>query len=323
MRQAIQLADETFVQTLPNPKVACLLVDADGAIVGSGVHGTSGLDHAEVIALRVAGDRAKGSTAYVTLEPCAHQGKTGPCVDALHRAGVSRVVFAVSDPTHGGQKELIAHQMQIASGVLEDEARIGLAPWLHGEECNTPFVTLKVASTLDGYIAAQDGTSKWITSVQSRLLVQQLRLDVDAIVTSTATMREDNPHYTIREYEAMWQPHIYVMGKSDISSATNIAGRSTQIKSHNPLDVLLQATHDGRRHLLVEAGGKVAGAFLKANLVNRILWISAPTILGDGVQAIQGLGARSLKDALRAKVIEQRSQDEDFLTVLQTNRCSH
>lgn len=323
MLQAIELAKMTFVQSIPNPKVACLIVSESGAIVGDGVHGQSGKDHAEVLALSRASDRARGATAYVTLEPCGHTGATGPCVDALLSAGIKRVVFSVVDPVHGGKDALLQQGVEVLGGVCEQEAKEGLAPWLHAETCANPFVTLKVGATLDGYIAAVDGSSQWITSKASRHYVQQIRLDVDAIVTSTATVRIDNPRFSVRDYEVKFQPHVYVLGKSAVVGTSHLEGRYTHVASHDPRDVIDVATRDGVRHLLIEAGGEVAAAFLRANLVNRIIWVSAPKILGDGKKAVQGLGVDSLNSALQGDVINQFAIDGDFVTILRMNRCSH
>lgn len=321
--QTIALSRQTFVQTLPNPKVACLIVNPQGAVVGQGVHGQAGADHAEVIALREASARAEGATAYVTLEPCGHVGKTGPCVDALLNAGIKRVVFAVSDERHGGSSLLLEKGIDVVAGLREADALRDLAPWLHTEICGSPFITLKVASTLDGFIAAVDGTSQWITSEESRHFVQQIRLEVDGIVTSTETMRKDNPRLNVRDFEVRVQPHVYILGKSEVENTQQLQGGFTAIRSHEPLDVLRQASKDGRKHLLIEAGGKVAGAFLRANLVNRVVWVSAPVLLGDGKKAVQGLEIQTLGDALQGQVIDQFSLGNDFVTILRMNRCSH
>lgn len=323
MQQAIELAQNTFVQTLPNPKVACLIVHDSGEVIAQGVHGESGPDHAEVIALSRASTRARGATAYVTLEPCGHLGVTGPCVDALLEAGIKRVVFAVGDPIHGGKNELLERGLEVTGGVLEHNALEGLAPWLHAEVCASPFVTLKIAATLDGYIAAVDGSSQWITSDSSRRYVQQIRLDVDAIVTSTSTVHRDNPRFTVRDYEVNAQPHVYILGRSELRETTHLKDRFTRIDSHNPEDVIKQAVQDKKRHLLIEAGGTIAAAFLRANLVHRIIWMSAPKILGDGKKAVQSLGIESIDSVLQGEVIRQFRIDSDFVTILRMDRCSH
>lgn len=321
--QAIALAQNTFVQTLPNPKVACLIVSESGEVLGQGVHGQSGTNHAEVIALSHASTRARGATAYVTLEPCGHFGRTGPCVDALLAAGIKRVVFAVADSIRGGKDALLQQGVEVTGGVCERDAQEGLAHWLHTQECRSPFITLKIAATLDGFIAASDGSSQWITSEASRHYVQQIRLDVDAIVTSTATVQSDNPRFSVRDYEVKFQPHVYVLGTSELFALTHLEGRYTHIESHDPEEVIKQAVRDEKQHLLIEAGGKVAAAFLRANLVNRIIWITAPTILGDGKKAVQGLGIASLDAALQGGVISQFTIDGDFVTILRMDRCSH
>ena len=322
MQMAISLAESTHVRTIPNPKVACILVDSEG-VIATGVHGESGVEHADVIALRKAAERARNATAYVTLEPCGHVGKTPPCAHALIEAGISRVVYAVKDPIHGGEKELRNAGIDVITSELQPEALFELAPWLHAATCEAPFVTLKIAATLDGFIAAPDGSSKWITSDASRHYVQQIRMGVDGIITSTQTVQMDSPAFTIRDYEVQNQPHVYILGESTIPNFGSLESRYTQIASHDPAAVLQQAQRDGRTHLLIEAGGKVAATFLQANLVNRLIWISAPVLMGDGRKAIAGLGVSSIQEALRPIVERQFMREQDFVTVMRLPRCSH
>jgi len=196
MRRAIALAELGFGSTSPNPIVGCVLVDQGGSVVGEGYHVRAGDPHAEVIALWDAGGRASGATAFITLEPCRHTGRTPPCTQALIDAGVSRVVFAVADPDpvagHGAD-DLRAAGVLVDEGLLADEAARSNAAWLHHARTGRPFVTWKYAATLDGRVAAADGTSRWITGEAARHDVHLLRARSDAIVVGTGTVLADDP----------------------------------------------------------------------------------------------------------------------------------
>ncbi len=201
MRRAIALAELGLGSTSPNPIVGCVLVGPDGSVVGEGYHVRAGEPHAEVIALRDAGGRAAGATAFITLEPCRHTGRTPPCTQALIDAGVSRVVFAVADPDpvagHGAD-DLRAAGLVVEEGLLAEEAARSNAAWLHHARTGRPFVTWKYAATLDGRVAAADGTSRWITGEAARHDVHLLRARSDAIVVGTGTVLVDDPHLDVR-----------------------------------------------------------------------------------------------------------------------------
>ncbi|NUS56123.1 MAG: bifunctional diaminohydroxyphosphoribosylaminopyrimidine deaminase/5-amino-6-(5-phosphoribosylamino)uracil reductase RibD, partial [Streptomycetaceae bacterium] len=201
MRRAIELAARGLGTTSPNPVVGSVVLDAHGDVAGEGFHEVAGGPHAEVAALRAAGDRARGGTAIVTLEPCAHTGRTGPCAQALIDAGVARVFYAVSDPTpnaSGGAAMLRAAGVEVHSGVLAAEAARGNEAWLTAARLGRPFTTWKYAATLDGRIAAADGTSRWISSAASRADVHRLRARVDAVVAGSGTLLADDPHLAVR-----------------------------------------------------------------------------------------------------------------------------
>ncbi|MGW6462179.1 bifunctional diaminohydroxyphosphoribosylaminopyrimidine deaminase/5-amino-6-(5-phosphoribosylamino)uracil reductase RibD, partial [Streptomyces sp. NPDC055078] len=201
MRRAIALAARGLGSTSPNPVVGCVITDASGRTVGEGHHQRAGGPHAEVHALREAGGRARGATAYVTLEPCDHTGRTGPCAQALIDAGVSRVVHAVGDPNPlatGGAERLRAAGVLVESGLLADEATAGNAAWLTAMRLGRPHVVWKYAATLDGRIAAADRTSRWITSPESRADVHRLRAEADAVVVGSGTARTDDPQLAVR-----------------------------------------------------------------------------------------------------------------------------
>ncbi|MFH8992343.1 bifunctional diaminohydroxyphosphoribosylaminopyrimidine deaminase/5-amino-6-(5-phosphoribosylamino)uracil reductase RibD [Streptomyces sp. NPDC017940] len=201
MRRAVALAARGLGFTSPNPVVGCVVLDAAGASVGEGYHQRAGGPHAEVHALRAAGDKARGGTAVVTLEPCNHTGRTGPCAEALLDAGIARVVFAVGDPTPdatGGAATLRAAGVDVESGLLAEDAETVNAAWLTSVRTGRPHVTWKYAATLDGRVAAADGTSRWISSAPSRADVHRLRAECDAVVVGSGTQRADDPHLAVR-----------------------------------------------------------------------------------------------------------------------------
>ncbi|MFI9551566.1 bifunctional diaminohydroxyphosphoribosylaminopyrimidine deaminase/5-amino-6-(5-phosphoribosylamino)uracil reductase RibD [Nonomuraea endophytica] len=206
MARAVELAAFGLGTTSPNPVVGCVILDAHGQVAGEGFHAYAGGPHAEVVALRAAGERARGGTAYVTLEPCDHTGSTGPCTEALLAAGLARVVYAVPDPNPlaaGGGERLRAHGVEVAHGLLGAEAeRVNIA-WLTAVRLGRPYVTWKFAATLDGRSAAADGTSKWITSPQARQDVHRLRATSDAIIAGIGTVLADDPLLTARPTQAV------------------------------------------------------------------------------------------------------------------------
>src|SRR3954462_7018509 len=202
MRRAIALAGRGLGTTSPNPVVGCVLLDPDGDVAGEGFHAYAGGPHAEIVALAQAGERARGGTAVVSLEPCNHTGRTGPCSVALINAGVTRVVIAVDDPTpvaSGGAVTLRAAGVQVETGVRRAEAEQGNIAWLTAVRRGRPYVTWKFAATLDGRSAAADGTSQWITSAPARADVHTLRSTVDAIVAGVGTVLADDPQLTVRD----------------------------------------------------------------------------------------------------------------------------
>ncbi|WP_431893236.1 bifunctional diaminohydroxyphosphoribosylaminopyrimidine deaminase/5-amino-6-(5-phosphoribosylamino)uracil reductase RibD [Nonomuraea sp. bgisy101] len=201
MARAVRLAAMGRGTTSPNPVVGCVIVDASGAHAGEGFHAYAGGPHAEVVALSEAGERARGGTAYVTLEPCAHTGRTGPCSEALLKAGIARVVIAVPDPNPqaaGGAEQLRAHGVGVEVGLLAEKAERGNAEWLTFIRKGRPHVTWKFAATLDGRSAAEDGTSQWITSPEARADVHRLRAESDAIIAGIGTVLADDPRLTAR-----------------------------------------------------------------------------------------------------------------------------
>ncbi|WP_322861349.1 bifunctional diaminohydroxyphosphoribosylaminopyrimidine deaminase/5-amino-6-(5-phosphoribosylamino)uracil reductase RibD [Mycobacterium europaeum] len=307
MRLAIEQSNQVKGTTYPNPPVGAVILDADGAVVGVGGTEPAGGDHAEVLALRRAGQLAVGGTAVVTLEPCNHYGKTPPCVNALLDAKVGAVVYAVADPNPaaaGGAARLTEAGVQVTAGVLADEVAGGpLREWLHKQRTGLPHVTWKYASSVDGRSAAADGTSQWISSEASRLDLHRRRGAADAIVVGTGTVLADDPALTARLPDgslADRQPLRVVVGMREIPAEAKVLNddsRTMVIRTHDPMEVI-KALSD-RTDVLVEGGPTLAGAFLRAGVVNRILAYVAPMLLGGPVSAVDDVGVPTIARALR------------------------
>ncbi|OII60088.1 riboflavin biosynthesis protein RibD [Streptomyces sp. CC53] len=336
MRRAIALAARGLGSTRPNPVVGCVVLDASGHEVGAGHHERAGGPHAEVNALRRAGVLARGGTAYVTLEPCNHTGRTGPCAQALVEAGVTRVVYAVADPNpqaRGGADTLRAAGVQVEGGLLADEAEAGNAAWLTAVRLHRPRVRWKYAATLDGRTAAADGTSRWITSAESRADVHRLRAESDAVLVGSGTARTDDPHLAVRGVEGAVQPLRVVVDTEatavrpgarvlDGTAPTLIAVAEDAATDHLPgVDVvrlpraatgrglhvpaLLAALHEREiRSVLLEGGATLAGAFAAAGAVDEVVGYLAPVLLGAGPAALGDAGVTTIADALRLHVTE-------------------
>ncbi len=307
MRLAIEQSNRVKGVTYPNPPVGAAILDADGVVVGVGGTKPTGGDHAEVLALRRAGELAVGGTAVVTLEPCNHHGKTPPCVDALLEAEVGAVVYGVADPNPvaaGGAARLTEAGVRVTSGVLADEVAGGpLREWLHKQRTGLPHVTWKYASSVDGRSAAADGTSQWISSEASRLDLHRRRAAADAIVVGTGTVLADDPALTARLPDgslADRQPLRVVVGMREIppeAKVLNDDSRTMVIRTHDPMEVI-KALSD-RTDVLLEGGPTLAGAFLRAGAVNRILVYIAPMLLGGPVSAVNDVGVATIARALR------------------------
>lgn len=310
MRRALDLARRGPVHG-PNPRVGAVLLDASGAVLAEGWHKGAGTPHAEVAALTAAareGVDVHGATAVVTLEPCNHTGRTGPCSVALVEAGVSRVVFAVADPNPvagGGADHLRAAGVDVVEGVLADAARELLGPWLPAVGRGRPFVTLKIASSLDGRIAAADGTSRWITGTVARRHAHELRAQVDAIVVGTGTVLADDPSLTARTADGVLtehQPLRVVVGNRPVPAGARLRGPGgtlVTVATHDPAVVLAELAAREVRHVLVEGGPTVSAAFLRARLVDEVHAYVAPVLLGAGRPAVADLGISTIDEALR------------------------
>lgn len=294
-----------------NPLVGAVLTDTSGRVRSVGYHRGAGTPHAEAEALRLAresGTDPAGCTLYVTLEPCNHTGRTGPCSVAVAAAGVARVIYAMPDrqePAAGGADFLAAHGVDTVSGLLTAEATDLNRRWLRSKAEGRPFVTIKIAQTLDGFTAAKDGTSQWITGPDARQDGHRLRRLADAIVVGTSTAVTDNPRLTARNDDgslARRQPLRVVVGRRDLRQDllfANQPGASLVVREHRPRTVLASLAERGVGHVLLEGGATVAGAYLSAGVVDEIFAYVAPTMLGDGASALRGLGAPTLTAAER------------------------
>ena len=307
MRLAIGQGELVKGTTYPNPPVGAVILDHDGDVAGVGGTQPTGGPHAEVIALRRAGERARGGTAVVTLEPCGHHGRTPPCVDALVEAGVSSVVYAVKDPNPvaaGGAARLSEAGLDVTSGLLADEVAGGtLREWLHKQRTGKPHLTWKFATSVDGRSAAADGSSQWITSEAARADVHRRRAVADAIVVGTGTVFVDDPALTARLPDgslAERQPLRVVVGEREISSEARVLNddsRTMVIRTRDPVEVV-QAMAD-RVDVLIEGGPTLAGAFLRAGVIDRIVAYVAPMLLGGPITAVDDVGVLSMAHAQR------------------------
>lgn len=331
MRRAVELSASVGEATRPNPNVGAVLLDADGRVVGEGRHERAGGPHAEVAALGAAGERARGGTMVVTLEPCSHTGRTGPCTEALLAAGVARIVHAVPDPTAdagGGAALLREKGLDVESGLLAAEAGAANERWLTSARLQRPFVVWKVASTLDGRVAAADGTSRWISSAESRRDAHRLRAECDTIVAGVGTVLADDPHLTVRDDagEVTGEQPLRVVvdsaGRTPASARVLDAAAPSWVATaeelgrgpdgHVDLAALLKALWARDRTLvLLEGGPTLAGGFLGAGLVDRVVAYLAPTLLGDGVPALAGTGIGTLSDAVPLEITEVRRLGPD------------
>ncbi len=325
MARALTLAATPGVSLGPNPRVGCVLIDADGAEIAEGFHRGAGTPHAEVSALESAGASAKGSTAIVTLEPCNHSGRTGPCTQALIAAGVRRVVFAQPDPNPvaaGGADTLKGAGIEVEAGLMLDQARKVNRAWTFAMDAGRPFVTWKFATTLDGRCAATDGTSRWISSPLARRDAHRLRSKCDVILVGTNTVEIDNPELTVRDEfgePLAHQPLRAVMGLRTLAEDRRIfnnRAKTVRLKTHDPKHGLESLFRLDRQHVFLEGGPTVAAAFLGAGLIDEIVAYVAPILLGSGQPAVGHLGIDTLGDAHHfpitdVTVLDPHDQHED------------
>jgi diaminohydroxyphosphoribosylaminopyrimidine deaminase/5-amino-6-(5-phosphoribosylamino)uracil reductase len=345
MRRALELAERGWGHTAPNPMVGAVLV-RDGVVIGEGYHAEFGGPHAEVIALQLAGERARGATLYVTLEPCAHTGKTPPCTDAILAAGVRRVVAAVADPNptaRGGAKKLRKPGVDVTLVVLEAEAREQNIIYFHGAEFYRQFVTLKLAVSLEGAIANGNRTPRWLTGEPARREVHRLRAGHDAIAVGLGTAIADDPQLTVRDVPPPRKPPVRVVfsrgGKLPQSSrlvstardvpvillavrvdpehraALSAAGvQVIEVRDLN--DGLLELASRGVRSVLLEGGARIAGAALRAGSVDRIVMFQTHVELGaECLKAFAFAPPDLAAPGPKWKIVRQEELGGDIMTV--------
>lgn len=358
MRRAVVLASMGLGTTSPNPVVGAVVLAPDGSVLGEGAHlGGPGHPHAEIVALDEAGKRARGATAVITLEPCNHVGRTGACTDALLRAGIARVVYAVDDPNPaaaGGATRLRSAGVDVEAGVLRVEAARGNEAWLLAVGARRPFVTWKYAATLDGRVAAADATSRWVTGTAARADVHRLRAAADAVLVGVGTVLADDPELTVRDADGRTTDRQPLRVVLDTALRTPVAARVLGSRcllvaaegtvaagcggrldaeilriardgSADGEDGSADGDHDGAgrldlravlrdlyrrgvRHVLLEGGPTLAGAFVRARLVDRVVGYYAPKLLGAGPAALGPAGITTIAGALQLDV-------EDVTTV--------
>jgi diaminohydroxyphosphoribosylaminopyrimidine deaminase / 5-amino-6-(5-phosphoribosylamino)uracil reductase len=314
---ALELAERGRGTTKPNPVVGAVLV-RDGEVVGRGWHERAGGPHAEIVALEAAGNSARGATLYTTLEPCAHHGRTPPCVDALIAAGIARVVAAAGDPnpqTDGqGFERLRAAgiEVEVAEGDAALRARRQNEAYRTWIAKGRPFVTYKAAMTLDGRLAAAGGDARWVSGEDSRRLVHELRAASDAVAVGMGTVQADDPALTARDVGAGRQPRRLAFGRGPLPQASELELRSGPLESE-----LAELAHEEVQSLLLEGGPTLAGAFLRADLIDKLILFVAPKLVGgdDAPPLFAGPGVRSLAETVPLTSMEVSRVGEDILLI--------
>ncbi|WP_426169947.1 bifunctional diaminohydroxyphosphoribosylaminopyrimidine deaminase/5-amino-6-(5-phosphoribosylamino)uracil reductase RibD [Microbacterium sp. DWRC1-3] len=315
-----------------NPQVGAVILSPDGTVLAEGWHHGAGTPHAEVDALsKLAPGEARGTTAVVTLEPCNHTGRTGPCAVALIEAGIARVVYALDDPgavSGGGAERLRSAGVDVEAGEQADAAHALIAGWLTAQRLGRPQITVKWAQSLDGRAAADDGSSQWITGPAARADVHRRRAEADAIAVGTGTVLADDPALTARDGDALLphQPIPVVIG-----SRPTPADAAVHRHPHSPL---FFDTHDlhtvvadlharGVQNLFVEGGPTLASAFLQAGLADRLLVYIAPVLLGGGRLALTDIGVASIGEARRLTIDEWVPLGSDLLAIAHPAHDAH
>jgi diaminohydroxyphosphoribosylaminopyrimidine deaminase/5-amino-6-(5-phosphoribosylamino)uracil reductase len=344
MAAALSLAARNLGQTWPNPAVGCVIVDAGGRVVGRGCTQRGGRPHAETEALKMAGAAAKGGTAYVTLEPCSHHGRTPPCAEALIAAGIARCVAAIEDPdprvSGNGLATLRAAGVAVETGMLAEQAAELNVGFLTRIAAQRPFVALKLATSLDGRIATRSGQSRWITGDAARAFGHRLRATYDAIAVGSGTVLADDPELTCRlnglqdrspvrlvfdrrgripaGAKVMTSPPpTWIIGRPG-GSGNNITQYIETERNDDPSTELAEALGKlgaaGLTRILVEGGAILATAFLKAGLVDRLHWFRAPLVIGgDGLPGIAPLSVDRLAESVGLRCLSRRPLGNDVL----------
>jgi len=348
MARALELAARGAGQVSPGPLVGCVVVRPGGGVVGEGFYLYERVKHAETLALEEAGERARGATAYVTLEPHAHTGRTPPCTDALVRAGVARVVAPTEDPnplvSGKGFEALRAAGVEVTTGVLAREAERLNEKYCHALRKGRPFVHLKLATSLDGRIATRTGDARWITGAEARARAHVLRHESDAVLVGAGTAEKDDPLLTDRSGRPRHRPLLRVVlderlslktesklartareapvlvftsERSDGRRASELARLGVEVVrlpagGRDPAAVLAELRRRKVQGLLVEGGARVAGELLRSGLVNKVSFFVAPLILGgDALGAVGGAGALTVEEALKLHDVEINRHGRD------------
>ena len=346
MAQAIRLARKGLYTTHPNPRVGCVIVN-EGEVVGSGYHVVAGGPHAEIHALQMAGEKAKGATVYVTLEPCCHHGRTPPCTDALIAAGVARVVAAMQDPNPNvagdGLLQLTNHNIETEVGLLEQQAHELNPGFLQRMKLGRPYVRCKLAMSLDGRTAMANGDSKWITSESARTDVQHLRAQSSAIVTGAGTVLADDPAMTVRLDDVTRQPLRVIIdsnlstppdakilnqpGDTIIFTCSEDDDAAELLRNEHVQVIMLTRTDDNVdlnevmqylatqqiNEVLLETGATLSGAMLRAGLIDEMIIYIAPKLMGDGARGLFKLpGLERMADSIDLDIKDVRKVGKDL-----------
>lgn len=336
MRRAIELAAPH--RPHPNPRVGSVVISNEGAMLGEGAHEGPGKPHAEIVALSQAGDQARGATLYVTLEPCTHQGRTPPCVDAIVTAGVAKVVVGAGDPdarvSGSGVSTLREAGVEVVEGVLTAESEAVDPAYFRHRRTGLPRVTLKYAMTLDGSIAATHGSSRWISSESAREDAHLLRAEADAVVVGAGTVRSDDPRLTVRlpAYDGPQPRAVMVAGSREVPRDAALWDRDPLVVSVSAVDLpsgdlvvvdgadgLPDPTATARAiaeagylDLLLEGGSQLAGAWWRADVITRgVVYLAAKMGGGQGISPLQG-AFPSIEAASEVEITEVRSLDGDY-----------
>jgi len=319
MRRALALAERGRGTTSPNPLVGCVVVRGR-EVVGEGWHVRAGEAHAEVIALSEAGESAAGATAYVTLEPCDHTGRTGPCTAALLDSGVSRVVIGLGEPNpeaQGGANRLRSRGIEVDVGVCAEEAARQNEVFLHGLAHARPFVVLKAATSIDGRIAAPDGTSRWLTGEAARAHAHALRAEVDAVLVGSGTVLADDPQLTVRlpGYEGPQPLRVVLDRRGRVPASARMLDDTAPslVVATDPAQACKELWDRDVRSLLVEGGASVASSFLAEGLVDKLVVHLAPLLLGPQARPVVDHGPVTLPDAQRWRLSGVEQADDDVI----------
>jgi diaminohydroxyphosphoribosylaminopyrimidine deaminase/5-amino-6-(5-phosphoribosylamino)uracil reductase len=322
LKRANDLACLGLGATGSNPIVGAVVVDVDGQIIGEGFH--KGGPHAEVVALNQAGELAKGATLFVTLEPCNHTGKTGPCTEAIIAAGISKVIYTVKDPNpvaSGGAEALKAVGIEVVFNSEVPAIAYSNRGWLHKIKTGRPYFIWKIATTLDGRTAAADGSSKWITGTESRKQVSKLRAQSNAILIGTGTALSDNPHLIPHDIEMADQdlPVRIVMGQREIPvdfNLNNSEAETIYLRSHDFSELLSICKARDFNQVLVESGSELGTELFKAGLIDELVIFQAASLLGSGTSFIGDLGITKIDEKLNFVIADVEQFENDLKITL-------